>query len=122
MNLYGNFVSSVVLSPKANSENIWILQEKLIYKTSSFTLTVPIGFETDLASTPKLIWNLIPPFGLYTDAAVLHDFMYSTHPQPFVRKDADDIFYHNLLGSGVSKAKALSMYYAVRLFGGTHWK
>ena len=36
-------------------------------------------------------------------------------------KDADDIFYHNLLGAGVNKAKALSMYYAVRLFGGSHW-
>lgn len=121
MNLYGNFLTNVVLSPKPDSDSVWILQEDLVYKTSSFAITVPKGFETDLASTPKAIWSLIPPFGLYTEAAVLHDFMYATHPQPFIRKDADDIFYHNLLGAGVNKAKALSMYYAVRLFGGSHW-
>ena len=122
MNLYGNFLSDAVLTSDPNSDTSWILHEDLVYKTSSFAITVPTGFKTDLASTPKVLWSILPPFGLYTNAAVLHDFMYSTQPAPFIRKDADDIFYHNLLGAGVIKVKALSMYYAVRMFGDSHWR
>jgi hypothetical protein len=38
-------------------------------------LTVPAGFQTDLASVPRLFWALLPPQGAYERAAVLHDWL-----------------------------------------------
>jgi hypothetical protein len=34
---------------------------------------IPGGFETDLASVPRVFWALLPPQGAYEKAAVLHD-------------------------------------------------
>ena len=42
-------------------------------KTES--ITVPIGFITDLASTPRLLWNVIAPFDV-ARAAIVHDLLY----------------------------------------------
>jgi hypothetical protein len=36
---------------------------------------IPAGFETDLASVPRIFWALLPPQGAYEKAAVLHDFL-----------------------------------------------
>ena len=35
-----------------------------------------IGATTDGASTPSIIWNVLPPFGWYWLAAICHDFGY----------------------------------------------
>ncbi|MFJ7316765.1 DUF1353 domain-containing protein [Pseudomonas sp. NPDC098747] len=34
---------------------------------------VPAGYLTDGASVPRLFWSLIPPWGAYGQAAVVHD-------------------------------------------------
>ena len=39
------------------------------------TITVPTGFITDLASTPRLLWNVIAPFDA-ARAAIVHDLLY----------------------------------------------
>ena len=44
-------------------------------KTES--ITVPTGFITDLASTPRLLWNVIAPFDV-ARAAIVHDLLYKT--------------------------------------------
>ena len=41
------------------------------------TITVPTGFITDLASTPRLLWNVIAPFDV-ARAAIVHDLLYKT--------------------------------------------
>jgi hypothetical protein len=33
------------------------------------------GFPTDLASVPRIFWALLPPHGVYEQAAVLHDWL-----------------------------------------------
>ena len=38
-------------------------------------ITVPTGFITDLASTPRLLWNVIAPFDV-ARAAIVHDLLY----------------------------------------------
>lgn len=38
------------------------------------TFLIPAGSVTDLASTPKFLWNLLPPSGIYEAAAVAHDY------------------------------------------------
>ena len=39
------------------------------------TITVPSGFITDLASTPRVLWNVIAPFDV-ARAAIVHDLLY----------------------------------------------
>jgi hypothetical protein len=41
------------------------------------TITVPTGFITDLASTPRLLWNVIAPFDV-ARAAIVHDLLYKS--------------------------------------------
>lgn len=36
-------------------------------------VSVPAGYLTDGASVPRLFWNMIPPWGAYGQAAVVHD-------------------------------------------------
>ena len=41
------------------------------------TITVPVGFKTDLASTPRTLWAVIAPFDI-ARAAIIHDLLYKT--------------------------------------------
>jgi hypothetical protein len=41
------------------------------------TITVPSGFITDLASTPRILWNVIAPFDV-ARAAIVHDLLYKS--------------------------------------------
>ncbi len=41
--------------------------------TTERVVTIPTGTRSDLASTPRMIWNMIPPTGAYEDAAYVHD-------------------------------------------------
>lgn len=36
-------------------------------------ISVPAGYLTDGASVPRIFWNIIPPWGAYGQAAVVHD-------------------------------------------------
>lgn len=36
---------------------------------------VPEGFISDGASVPQLFWNLFPPFGMYLESAIVHDYL-----------------------------------------------
>lgn len=78
-------------------------------------ITVPMGFNTDLASVPRALWGWIPPHGRYLRAAVVHDYLYYVSDRP--RKEADEIFHALMVHMGVSKLRAGLMYYAVRIFG-----
>jgi hypothetical protein len=37
------------------------------------TITLPKGFVTDFASTPRFIWSDLPPLGAYDPAVAVHD-------------------------------------------------
>ncbi len=64
------------LSIQAASPTTWRLTSPLIWTgTKGDQFTVPIGFVTDFATVPRfLIWKT-PPYGAYTRAAVLHDWL-----------------------------------------------
>lgn len=36
---------------------------------------IPAGFTSDGASTPRLLWWLLPPWGQYARSAILHDYL-----------------------------------------------
>lgn len=61
-----------------NTKLIWKLNEGFEYyleDNHTKYIRVPKGFITDGASVPKMFWNLLPPWGEYGQAAVLHDYL-----------------------------------------------
>lgn len=92
---------------------------------SELFVDVPEGFITDFASIPRAFWTILPPDGQYTQAAVLHDFLYSKKGKvfeiPLNRKDCDEIFAESMKVLGVSSWKINVMYSAVRSFGWIPW-
>lgn len=79
---------------------------------------IPKGFETDFASVPKSLWNILPPLGKHNRASLLHDFLYVNNINS--RKYSDHLFLCTMLEDGVNKIKAYLMYFGVRL-GGQKW-
>lgn len=93
----------------------WVTRADLTYNRDFETITVPEGFSTDLASVPRALWAVMPPFGNHTKAAVLHDYLYGQGLRP--RKQCDEIFLEAMETMGVSKTRRTLMYWAVRAFG-----
>lgn len=91
-----------------------------VYRTKIGTITVPVGYVTDLASVPRILWPLLPPFGRYAHAAVMHDWLYTTHRTR--RKSADAALKEVMIQDGVSRWQVWVIYTAVRLFGGSHYE
>lgn len=89
-------------------------------ETVNEDIFIPKGFHTDLASIPKFLWSILPPFGNYTVAAVVHDYLYKTGL--YTRKTADKIFAELMKEDNVPKWKCTTFYYAVRIFGKKHYK
>lgn len=105
----------------------WRLTERLVYSIDDYDeaggrlkvrVVIPAGFETNLASTPRIMWPILPPFGTYTKATILHDFLYTTKD----RFLADALFRVAMRESGTNYFVRLIMFYAVRIFGGRHAK
>jgi hypothetical protein len=100
-------------------------------------LTVPRGFITDFASVPKLV-RLLPGFdvnGDSRDAAVLHDFAYSSRGRMAVtspysgvdmvhltRAECDRLLFGGLIACGYTNAQADLFYAGVRAGGWWYWR
>lgn len=96
----------------------WTLDEEVVYQGNEHRFEVPQQFYTDFASVPKFATWLIPRYGVYTRAAVLHDFLCQEgHVGRFNRRDADGIFRRSLHELGVSWTRRWLMWAAVRAGG-----
>ena len=82
---------------------------------NSETIKIPEGFETDLASVPRLPIVYVTLGNRGHKAAVLHDWLYATNY--FDRATCDYYFYHALRESGIGYIQAQAMYLGVRLGG-----
>lgn len=89
-------------------------------KDSERWVYVPAGYLTDGASVPQLFWNIIPPWGSYGQAAVVHDIVceYLTitadgAPAPVTRAECDRILLEAMEVLGVPSLKRKAIYGAV---------
>jgi hypothetical protein len=117
-----SFTEILIASPLKDG-NKWVVRKEFEYyikEEGGDSVCVPAGFVTDYASIPQVLWTLAPKWGKYGKAAIVHDYLYSTHEKS--RKEADDIFYDAMIVLGVPKWKAKTMYRAVRWFGGKSYK
>lgn len=78
-------------------------------------ITVPQGYETDLASIPPIFWPILPPHGKYAKAAIVHDYLYTKGIKS--KQYADNIFYEAMGVLGVPYWQRKVMYLAVKYFG-----
>jgi hypothetical protein len=90
------------------------LAHSVTYHGRDESFVVPAGEGTDLASVPIGLTWLVPRYGRYTRAAVLHDYLWS-HPELISKSDADGIFRRVLRELGVSALRRWTMWSAVRL-------
>jgi len=88
--------------------------------TKSGKICAPKGFKTDFASVPRIFWRIFPPWGVYSPAAVIHDYLYRYGSVS--RKAADDIFLEIMTTLKVPYWKRYSMYWAVRSCGAPSYK
>ena len=99
-----------------------ILRKPLIYKNGvGDYIAVPVGFKTDYASIPKILRSYIDQdSGRIRDAAVLHDYLYTTC---ILSREASDHYFHEaMIGLGMPKFKAWIAWKSVRMFGKSSYK
>lgn len=93
-----------------------IIEKEFKYTTlAGIVIIVTEGTKTDGASIPRIIWNILPPFGDYWMATVLHDYLYNY--SDYSRKFCDDILLEAMKRLGVNIFKAYTIYSQVRLWG-----
>lgn len=109
---------------EADDGDHWKLLSEFDYERgrlgSGDIIRVPVGFITDFASVPRILWNILPPIGLAGKAAVIHDWLYSG--QPFSRAACDGIYLEAMKALGVGWAVRYSMYAGVRAGGWAAWR
>lgn len=107
----------------------WVVRNSFRYyigdKYSERWVYVPEGYLTDGASVPRIFWNIVPPWGIYGQAAIVHDYLYQHltimvhgNPNKITRRYADKIFLEAMTVLEVPAYLKYPMYYAVSLFGG----
>ena len=104
------------------SENVFILSEDKTVESLGYSVTVKNGFDFDGASIPKWLWSIYgsPLNGTYVVASLIHDALYAS--QKVSKSVSDKIFLDIMKQSNVGYIKRISMYLAVRVFGGKDWK
>jgi len=117
------FTETLMVSPM-NDGRTWITRAVFGYDVekqgSRDKIDVPIDFMTDFASVPGPFTSILPHWGKYGNAAVIHDYLY--WEQLRTRKEADVIFLKGMENLGVSWLVRNLMYWMVRWFGGCAWK
>jgi hypothetical protein len=104
---------------KQTSDEQWEVVEPLIYEGNQDAFLVQAGFSTDLASVPRPVVWLLPRYGRYTKAAILHDYLcHEARTGLFNRNDADGIFRRAMRELEVSFARRWMMWAAVRIGSG----
>ncbi len=117
------FKTPLIVRPLSDGKS-WVIVSKFHYdvreENSGDRIHVDVGFVTDFASVPRLFIGIVPRWGKYGNAAVIHDWLYWNQPRS--RQESDKIFYEAMGCFDVSTWKKKALYISVRLFGRYAWK
>jgi hypothetical protein len=102
----------------ADQRGTWKLLAPLVYESDRLhrMITVPGGFLTDFASVPRVPIAHLLTANCGHEAAVIHDWLYTSHEVS--RRDADAVFEEALLAGGEPRWRAWLMWAGVRIGGG----
>jgi hypothetical protein len=92
----------------------WKVLERFDVMVADALVSVPEGYETDLASVPRLPLAYLIAGNRAPKSALIHDYLYETQAG---RDYADDVFLAAMKEEGVSSWIAKLMYFGVRVGG-----
>lgn len=105
---------------------MWItVTEGRFRARDGIVVTVPAGYITDFASTPRVVWWITPPHGGLVIGSVPHDWGYSHGGKSgLLPKRWWDTLFHDLVAitPDVPTWKRKAAYRAVCIGGGGGWK
>lgn len=122
----GHFIGELEVEKVSGAERVWKLTRPLTYVCDNGVhIAAQQGFRTDFASVPRFLWWLLPPDDTYTEAAVIHDWLYWLHKTfplaTMTRRDADQILFDAMTALGVPAWKRWLIYTGVRIGGRAYW-
>ena len=119
------FLTPLRLEDIDGAEGILLEPLKFYSRALKGTVQAPAGMQTDFASIPRGLWNLLPKRGKHDKAAVIHDAAYrgllqtsTGRPMKLIKPLADDLFNEAMTASGVNRISRFLMFRAVCWFGG----
>ena len=102
---------------------LWVLTRPFVFSVDDEIFTVPMGFVTDGASVPRLLYSLCSPVsGPFGQGAIVHDFLYSVDGPDIGRLRADLVLYQigRFRGAGLAESQLVKS--GVNLFGWMSYK
>lgn len=123
------------LSGKPGAWRLWRTEQRLVYQINpdqneldasgyaegSGLVIVPAGFVTDGPSIPRILWAVLPVWGSWSRAGVVHDYlccliaMGTPHREAPTRTAADAIFREAMKACGVGILCRVLLYVGVRI-------
>lgn len=108
------------LDCRATKPGHWVLLSDLEWQSDTEHYLIPKGFETDLASIPRIFRWLLNQNGGSRRPAVLHDYLY--REQPVSRAIADEIFRRALQAEEMIGPGRWMYWSGVRFGGWLAWR
>lgn len=120
-----SFTEEILLSELASNWRLWRIERDFTYDVGALgsgrRIVVPAGFLTDGASVPKIFWSVLPCWGTYSRAAIVHDYLCwrlhqgAPHAEAPTRRAADAVFYEAMLVAGTGPLTARILWAGVRV-------
>lgn len=102
----------------------WRLNNSMVIELSNGeSLMIKAGFMFDMATVPRILWGIFPPYNDGIFAYLLHDFLYMNqdrHPLNRKQSDKELLFWLNLTNH--CKIDNYIRFIFVRAFGWLWWK
>ena len=114
------FLSKLLLEA-GDADGAWVVTQPFAYASdvAGRVITVPAGFPTDLASTPRIPFVYEACGNIATKAAVVHDYLYTSGRES--RAVADAVLREAAALAGVSWWQRWAMWAGVRIGGASHY-
>lgn len=115
------YLSKLILEAADEDGGKWRVVEPFYYDSdvANRVITVPAGFLTDLASTPRIPIIYEVCGNVATKAAVVHDYLYTSGRES--RAIADAVLREAAALAGVTWWQRWSMWAGVRIGGAAHY-
>jgi len=126
------FQGDVIFSQNADGKTFTVRKDFIFITKSGKIIKIKDGFVTDLASIPSIFWTILPPFGTYTDPAIVHDWLYNHKgilnttqgeypPLTLIKSECDNIFLEGMIDTNTSIWKRDILYTGVKFGGYIAW-
>jgi hypothetical protein len=110
------FLPGTVVDVEQVDDKNWKLLQEIEYAGNTDSFTAPEGMVTDFASVPRVFVWLLPRYGHYTPAAIIHDYLWrlAVPAGKLSLHDADGLFRRIMKELGVPFLQRWVMWSAVR--------